>query len=478
MKIKSCVKYADRYIYKYSIKTILIIVFAAVYFMASFLSPFAAKGAYAFYLKPVRHSGRLITLNEAYKLAVNRNDTIKAAKESYYQSSLLKWSAIGMVLPDISLKYTDQRMHKNSAPVPTQFAPLMGNIFLFFFPNYQYSFTLNEPLFNVGAIPAYMAAENTEKSSKMSLNNVSAGTLYSVAVDYYTVLNDVSLIKADHKTFKEAKAHLELTTAKLNAGLAIITDLLQAKSQFYAAKQELISAKNKLKSDKAALASLLGVSRHFITTKPKQPLFKKTELRKLIVLAYNNNPGLKSLKFAQKSASDQTAYYESQYIPKINFSASYNALSNSHFIPAGSTNFWTAGATLTMPIFQGANRIISIEKTRSEANEAMYDTLQEKRNLKAQVISMFYNVKSLKSQVGTLRHEEKFASKNFTLVEEEFKAGVATSVDVVTALAELTRARHNLLSAKLDYYESVLDLKRLIGSFKRKLIDMKIDKFN
>jgi hypothetical protein len=51
-------------------------------------------------------------LNEAYKLAVNRNDTIKAAKESYYQSSLLKWSAIGMVLPDISLKYTDQRMHE------------------------------------------------------------------------------------------------------------------------------------------------------------------------------------------------------------------------------------------------------------------------------------------------------------------------------------------------------------------------------
>ena len=306
MKIRSCIKYADRYIYKYSIKTILIIVFAAVYFTASFLSPIAAKGAYAFYLKPIKHSTGLITLNEAYMLAVNRNGTIKAAKENYYRSTLLKWSAVGMVLPDISLKYTDQRMHENSAPVPTEFTPLMGNIFLFFFPNYQYSFDLNEPLFNVGAIPAYMAAENTEKSSKMSLNNVSAGTLYNVAVDYYTVLNDISLIKADHKTFEEAKAHLELTTAKLNAGLAIITDLLQAKSQFYAAKQELISAKNKLKSDKAALASLMGVSRHFMVVKPKQPLFKKTGLRKLIVLAYNNNPGLKSLKYRHSQGSSRS----------------------------------------------------------------------------------------------------------------------------------------------------------------------------
>ena len=66
-------------IYKYSIKTILIIVFAAVYFTASFLSPIAAKGAYAFYLKPIKHSTGLITLNEAYMLAVNRNGTIKAA---------------------------------------------------------------------------------------------------------------------------------------------------------------------------------------------------------------------------------------------------------------------------------------------------------------------------------------------------------------------------------------------------------------
>ena len=64
------------------------------------------------------------------------------------------------------------------------------------------------------------------------------------------------------------------------------------------------------------------------------------------------------------------------------------------------------------------------------------------------------------------------------LVEEEFKAGVATSVDVVTALAELIRARHNLLSAKLSYYESVMDLKRLIGSFKRRLISLTVDKFN
>ncbi|MCL4428545.1 MAG: TolC family protein [Deltaproteobacteria bacterium] len=449
------------------------LIILVLFFTFSFFV-FSKNNAYSFYLKPVK----AITLNEAYILAARRNDTIKAAKESYYQSTLLKWSAIGMVLPDISLKYTDQRMHVNSAPSSLSASGAISDIFPFFFPNYKYSFTLNEPIFNIGAIPAYMSAINTEKATEMSVNNVSANTLYNVAVNYYTVLNDLSLIKADAKTFNEAKSHLELTEAKLKAGLAIITDLLQAKAQFYAAKQELISSKNSLKAAKANLAALLGISRHFGVIKPSKPVFKKVLLKRYVILAYKNNPNIKSLKFAQKSANDKTGYYESQYIPKIDFSASYNALSNEHFIPQGSTNYWTAGATLTMPLFQGASRIISIEKARSEANMSMYNTAQAKRDLKASVISEFYNVRSLKYEVNTLRHEERFASKNYMLVEEEFKAGVATSVDVVTALAELTKARHNLLSAKLNYYESVLDLKRLIGSFNRKLISLTVGKFN
>jgi Outer membrane protein len=131
-----------------------------------------------------------------------------------------------------------------------------------------------------------------------------------------------------------------------------------------------------------------------------------------------------------------------------------------------------------MPIFQGGTRIISIEKARSAANAAMYNMIQSKRNLKAQVISDFYNIQNLKYEVAALKHEERFASKNYMLVEEEYKAGVATSVDIVTALAQLAAARHNLLTANLSYYKSVLNLKRLIGSFKRKLISLTVDKFN
>ena len=438
------------------------------------LSLLFSHETYAFSAKSVK----VITLHEAYLLAVRRNGAIKAAGEGYYQSTLLKWSAVSMLLPDIDLKYTDQRMHVNAPASFKSSLSGLGPIFLFFYPNTEYSFTLNQPILNISAIPAYLSAQNTSAGAKMNFNDVSAATLYNVAVDYYTVLNDLSLIKADTKTFNEAKSHLELTKAKLTAGLAIITDLLQAKSQFYAAKQELISSKNALKAAKANLASILGISRHFSVLAPPEPRIKRALLKKYIISAYKNNPGLRSLKYAKKAADNETQYYESQYVPKINFTASYNSPSDNHFIPGGSVNYWTAGATLTMPIFQGGTRIISIEKARSAANQSLYNMIQAKRDLKAKVVSEFYNIRSLKFEVDTLEHEERFASKNYMLVEEEYKAGVATSVDVVTALAELTRARHNLLSAKLSYYESVLGLKRLTGSFKRKLIALTADKFN
>ncbi len=435
------------------------------------------KAVYAFHAMPEK----VLTLKEAYILAAHRNGTIRATKESYYQSTLLKWTAISMLLPDINLTYKDQRFHLNTPPsTPSSSGSSSGSSsnLAFFYPNYEYSFTLDQPILKLGALPAYGAAENTIAQTKMNLNNVSATTLYNVATSYYTVLNDISLINADIKTYNEAKSHLQLTEAKLKAGLAIITDVLQAKSQFYAAKQELISAKNSLKSAKAELASILGIGRHFKVIKPAEPTIKKALLKKYIFLAYKNNPGLRSLKYAKKAANNETQYYETQYIPQVNFQASYNALSDNHFIPGGSINYWTAGVILTMPIFQGGTRIISIEKARSAFNSAMYKMVQSKRDLKAQVVSDFYNIQNLKYEVIALKHEEMFASKNYTLVEEEYKAGVATSVDVITALAELTTARHNLLASRLNYYESVLDIKRLIGSFKRKLISLTIDKFN
>ena len=469
--------------YRIALSFVLIIVLCSAYLIIPVSKAFAIKAGRGIGIGSRRSSNRrssssrVLTLKEAYILAARRNGTIRANKESYYQSTLLKWSAISMLLPDINLTYKDQRFHLHE-PAPAPSTSGSSNNFGFFFPNYEYSFTLDQPILKLGALPAYGAAENTVSQAKMNLNNVSATTLYNVAASYYTILNDISLINADTKTYNEAKSHLELTEAKLKAGLAIITDVLQAKSQFYAAKQELIGAKNSLKSAKAGLASILGISRRFKVIKPAEPAIKKALLKKYIFLAYKNNPGLRSLKYAKRAANNETQYYETQYIPQINFQASYNALSDNHFIPGGSLNYWTAGAVLTMPIFQGGTRIISIEKARSAANAAMYNMIQSKRNLKAQVVSDFYNIQNLKYEVAALGHEEKFASKNYMLVEEEYKAGVATSVDVVTALAQLAAARHNLLTANLSYYKSVLNLKRLIGSFKRKLINLTVDKFN
>lgn len=429
-------------------------------------------------INPVKSYGeRIITLHQAYLYAAKLNGTIKSQRESYYQSTLLKWSAVSMLLPNISLTYKDQRFHNNSVSSSSSSSSGGSNIFSFMFPTYGYAFSLTQPLLNISAIPAYYAAENSVKSSKSSLNNISQNTLFNVAKDYYNVLSDENLVKADKKTMEESSSHLQLAQAKLKAGLAIITDVLQAKSEYYQAKQQYIAAKDQLKSDKANLRAIIGVSFNFKVVKSKNPGLLSGKLSNYIKLAYKYNPGLKSIKFLKKESKDEVYYYETQYIPKVNFEATYNGISDKHFIPQGNEHYWTAAGVLTFPIFQGGTRIISIEKARSKNNANMYNLIQAKRNLRADVTSGFYNIQNLKYQIIALQHEESYAYKNYKLVEEEYKAGVATSVDVTTSLAELASARHNLLAEQLDYYTSILNFKTLTGSFKRRLISLKIDRF-
>ncbi|MHB1679379.1 MAG: TolC family protein [bacterium] len=429
-------------------------------------------------INPVKSYGeRIITLHQAYLYAAKLNGTIKSQRESYYQSTLLKWSAVSMLLPNISLTYKDQRFHSNLVSSSPSGSSGSSNIFSFLFPMYEYSFSLTQPLLNIPAIPAYYAAENSIKSSKMSLNNLSQNTLFSVAKDYYNVLSDENLVKADKKTMKESLSHLQLAKAKLKAGLAIITDVLQAKAEYYQVKQQYIAAINQLKSAKAGLRAIIGVSFNFQVVKSKNPRLLSMKLSNYIKLAYKYNPGLKSIKFLKKESKDEVYYYETQYIPTINFEATYNGLSNNHFIPQGNEHDWTAAGVLTFPIFQGGSRMISIEKARSKNNANMYNLIQAKRNLRAYVVAGFYNIQNLKYQIIALKHEESYSYKNYKLVEEEYKAGVATSVDIMTALADLASARHNLLAEQLDYYTSILNFKTLTGSFKRRLISLKIDRF-
>lgn len=444
--------------------TLVLIYFVFFCFIVSMLNPIKSYGE------------KIITLNEAYLYAAKLNGTIKSQRESYYQSTLLKWTAISMLLPNISLTYKDQRFHQNS-PSSSSSSSGGSNIFSFFYPTYGYTFALTQPLLDIPAIPAYYAAENSIKSSKMSLNNVSQNKLFETASDYYDVLSNENLVKADRKTMEEALSHMQLAKAKLKAGLAIITDVLQAKSEYYQAKQQYIAAKNKLKSAEANLRAIIGVNFNFKVVKPKNPALLNNSLKKYIKSAYKYNPGLKSLKFLKKESKDEVYYYETQYIPKINFEATYNGISDNHFIPQGNEHYWTAAGVLTFPLFQGGTRIISIEKARSQNNANMYELIQAKRNLRADVVSGFYNIQNLKYQIIALKHEESYAFKNYKLVEEEYKAGVATSVDVITALAELASARHNLLAEKLGYYSSILNFKTLTGSFKRKLIRLSIDRF-
>ena len=69
--------------------TLVLIYFVFFCFIVSMLNPIKSYGE------------KIITLNEAYLYAAKLNGTIKSQRESYYQSTLLKWTAISMLLPNM-----------------------------------------------------------------------------------------------------------------------------------------------------------------------------------------------------------------------------------------------------------------------------------------------------------------------------------------------------------------------------------------
>ena len=119
---------------------------------------------------------------------------------------------------------------------------------------------------------------------------------------------------------------------------------------------------------------------------------------------------------------------------------------------------------LTYPLFEGFLRKAELTDARSEFREAELVRLGLKRNISVQVNEAVNNVKVTDSLIEAFRRQVAFAEEDYAMVFEQFKYGVATTLDVIDADTTLVSAQTSLASAVYDLEVAKLNLKFVTGT--------------
>jgi NodT family efflux transporter outer membrane factor (OMF) lipoprotein len=256
-----------------------------------------------------------------------------------------------------------------------------------------------------------------------------------LALDYFTLRGldrEQLLLNTTVAAYQQA---LELTQNRFRGGLASQADVAQAETQLETTRAQAIDVSAGRQALEHAIAVLVGqpASTFTIATAPltneppSVPVSLPTQL-------LERRPDIAAAERRVAAASAQVGVATAAYYPILTLSgtAGFESSSFGSFL-AGASNFWAAGPTLLINVFDAGRR-------RAVKEQAVGFYNQSTANYRESVLSAFREVEDQLSTLRVLDEEARVqanavsaSERSLTLATNRYRGGVASYLEVITA---------------------------------------------
>jgi len=352
------------------------------------------------------------------------NQTVQAAEASFRQARALVGEARAAFFPTIG---ADASMSRGKAAQSTT-SKVRNN----------YSGSLD-----ASWVPDFWGRVRREMESSEAIAQASAADLAlatltaqnELAVDYLDLrIADEQKRLLDRTIIAYSKS-LEITQNQYNSGIAVSSDVLQAKVQLENAQAQMVDIGVARAQFEHAIAVLVGktpeeFSIAAIDAVPGLPDIPSGVPSQLL----ERRPDIAAAERNVISANAQIGVAEAAYFPDITLSAAggyqSSALSKWFTLPS---RFWSIGPSLVETLFDAGLR-----SAQTEAAIATYD--QTVANYRQSVLTAFQEVEDNLAQLRIYAQEAevldsavKDADKTVDIILNQYKSGTVSYLNVVTA---------------------------------------------
>ena len=406
-----------------------------------------------------------ISLNSAIEFAYKNNKDIQIQERDieYSQGNILY--AQSAFLPNLSLNAGYTR----NAAVPVTASPGKKDpgVFTGYVNDNSIGTTLTQTVYNGGYNIANL------RQSKVNLK-ISQETLRAKKLDvefdakrlYYGLLLAYATTQVNEELIFQAKQHYQDVANKLKEGTATKFDLLQSEVRVALLVPELIKSENSIDIITAEMDKLLGFKVGF-ALKPKEKLgyakFPSNE-SEFLQYAYLNKPEmiLKNLGVDLNQWSIQMA--KAGYRPQVNADAGYSYHSNN---PGNMFNKrhnnWSAGVSLTMPIFDGFSSKAKVDEAKAKYSAAVLEKGNVADQIAVDIRTGCLNLKQSEEVILATKDNVEQAREALKLANANYDYGEGTNLDVLDAQTSLNQIQTNYLQALYDYIMARAFLERTMG---------------
>ncbi len=390
-----------------------------------------------------------IDLLDSYRLAIENSSNLAAAKSTAEAGELSYDIAVSKIYPTVSLGASAQYKNKYLGPSRDLSS---GSVII------------SQPLWRGTLKSGLKTAEQQEVLAGLRYQKAQTDLIMQVVNAYFGVLATLDSLEIARKEIASIEQILSNAVVRYDAGLGTETDVRIAEAQLALAKAAVLVADSAYESAKLTLMELIGDYSDEIQKLNEgapTPLLQPKQIEHWIGVALDSNVdiAIQQVSVAIASLAIDLAAAESTFTSDLRVRID-DKFSGSDTV----ANHVSAELTLSKSFSTGG----LATKQKRQANLQYQAELQKLQGVKARtktlVSSTYRNLISLIDQMNAFEVAVVANESSLALTRSNYNVGVVTSLEVIDAQHDLSKARRDLFKARYDYIRNLIALKHSAGT--------------
>lgn len=397
---------------------------------------------------------QVLTLQEAYHLALQNNEDIRIAQEDLVQGRLLKKQAYSILLPELTASAGYSRLH------------FAGDLEV---ENESYGISLSQSIYSGGrAFIALKGAKMTIAAAEYGLAFARQSILMELLMRSYAVLAAGDLLQLEDERIERVSEQLRSARAKFEVGEAAKTDVLSAKVALATARKDRVDAEKNLVLAQRRLGDLIGLKDRIKVSPPRDVDVPSADLEDLIGIAMEERQDLLQGSELVGVSAQQAKESATRGRPEVDLSASVTEYSDvSPFAPENQVTL-----TVKWPFYQGGLVKYQTQEAYSRVRQAEQAYEKQAKEISYAVEEAFREIQTLMAQNELVETSLENARENFRLERIRFELGDATNLDVLVAQGGLSSVENQAVIHRYDTRIAKADLLFSIGRLSPDVLDI------
>ena len=398
-----------------------------------------------------------LSLDDALKMAHDRNTALKAAKARVDQADAMIVQSRQAYLPKVQLSETLTHSNDPGASLVFKLQQEIANPQTDFAPDalnhppaitdFNTSLQVMQPLVNFDAMIGGSLARSAKRAQEFMSDRAVETIDLNIKKAYYGLVMARKNVAAIEQSIGIMQGYSAEAAKAFRAGLLTKSDKLSTEVRLAELREQKLMMQNEMKNAEDALRTMLRLEADDALV-PTGDLVVDASMPASKPAAAGRSD-LKALEAFNEVTGYQHDMAKAQYLPRLNAFAQQNWHDASFLGTEGSS--WTIGLNLQWNIFDGMATKGKVQEAKAKQLEARYNYEAAKEQSVMEVNKAKRAMQTSKQRVEVARQSLDEAKVSLDFIGEQFRTGMAMTFELLMREQAFTWAKMRINQAKYDY---------------------------